>query len=244
MPIVVLARPRRSDHGGSAPNWTAWPRARQLFYQRPVTSVELVSGVQSALLARLRQRDVRDHIAREIELRRELNHRVKNILASVSSIFEMTRRGAASVEALAGEFPRPAGRVGQGPFAPSFAIRWGGDRHRRGRAMTFEPYCNGPRTAIHVRVPTGGPASGSGDHARALSARADHQRHQIRRAVAPSGPCRVIMVGPSDDVLTLLLAGTGAGRASNRPPARAMVPAIFARRLGGFWPASRHRVSS
>lgn len=82
----------------------AWPRARQLFYKRPVTPVELVSGVQSALLARLRQRDVRDHIAREIELRRELNHRVKNILASVSSIFGMTKRGAVSVEGLAGSF--------------------------------------------------------------------------------------------------------------------------------------------
>jgi two-component sensor histidine kinase len=36
-------------------------------------------------------------------LRRELNHRVKNILASVLSIFEMTRR-AATAEGLATEF--------------------------------------------------------------------------------------------------------------------------------------------
>ncbi len=104
MPIVVLldrASPNSRIRGKLA---AAWPRSRQLFYQRPLTQVELVSGIQSALLARMRQREVRDHIEREIELRRELNHRVKNILASVSSIFEMTRRGATSVEALAGDF--------------------------------------------------------------------------------------------------------------------------------------------
>ncbi|WCP13269.1 hypothetical protein sphantq_01688 [Sphingobium sp. AntQ-1] len=104
MPIVVLldrASPNSRIRGQLA---AAWPRSRQLFYQRPLTQVELVSGIQSALLARMRQREVRDHIEREIELRRELNHRVKNILASVFSIFEMTRRGATSVDALADDF--------------------------------------------------------------------------------------------------------------------------------------------
>jgi len=109
MPVVILLD--RSSHNAKvrAALAAAWPRARQLFYQRPITPVELVSGVQSALLARLRQRDVRDHIDREVELRRELNHRVKNILASVSSIFEMTRRGAATLEAFADDF---RGRLG------------------------------------------------------------------------------------------------------------------------------------
>jgi two-component sensor histidine kinase len=104
MPVVVLldrASPNSRIRGQLA---AAWPRSRQIFYQRPLTQVELVSGIQSALLARMRQREVRDHIEREIELRRELNHRVKNILASVSSIFEMTRRGAASLEAFADDF--------------------------------------------------------------------------------------------------------------------------------------------
>ena len=68
-----------------------------------------MSGIQSALLVRLRQRDVRDHIEREIELRRELNHRVKNIFASVTSIFEMTRRGASSMEEFDDDF---RGRLG------------------------------------------------------------------------------------------------------------------------------------
>ena len=47
---------------------------------------------------------MRDHIERETELRRELNCRVKNILASVSSIFEMTRRGATTVEQVTEDF--------------------------------------------------------------------------------------------------------------------------------------------
>lgn len=104
MPIVVLLDRASPNARIRAELAVAWPRSRQLFYQRPLTPVELVSGVQSALLARLRQRDVRDHIDREIELRRELNHRVKNILASVSSIFEMTRRGATSLDAVAEDF--------------------------------------------------------------------------------------------------------------------------------------------
>lgn len=104
MPIIVLLD-RAAPHARiRAELSAAWSGSRQLYYQRPVATLELVSGVQSALLARLRQRDVRDHIEREVELRRELNHRVKNILASVSSIFSMTRRGADSLERFSEDF--------------------------------------------------------------------------------------------------------------------------------------------
>jgi two-component sensor histidine kinase len=104
LPVVVLLD-RASPNARVRANLNrAWPRARLIFYQRPVTPVELISGVQSAMRARLRQRDVRDHIVREIELRRELNHRVKNILASVASIFQMTMRGAGSLEDFADDF--------------------------------------------------------------------------------------------------------------------------------------------
>jgi two-component sensor histidine kinase len=98
MPIIVLLDRARRRPASERNCMRAWPGARQIYYQRPVATLDLISGVQSALLARLRQRDVRDHIEREIELRRELNHRVKNILASVSSIFAMTRRGTTSLE--------------------------------------------------------------------------------------------------------------------------------------------------
>jgi two-component sensor histidine kinase len=82
----------------------AWPGSRLLFYARPIAQLELVNGIHSNLLVRLRQRQVRDSIERERELRLELNHRVKNILASVTSIFQMTRRGTTTVEDLASDF--------------------------------------------------------------------------------------------------------------------------------------------
>lgn len=82
----------------------AWPGARLLFHIRPIAQLELVNSVQSNLIVRLRQKQVRDAIEREKELRFELNHRIKNILASVTSIFRMTQRGAGTVDELAADF--------------------------------------------------------------------------------------------------------------------------------------------
>ncbi len=104
IPIVVLLDRAASQSRIQAALSAAWPRSRRIFYQRPVAALELISGIQSALLTRARQRDVRDYLERERELRLELNHRVKNILATVISIFEMTRRGATSTDGLAEDF--------------------------------------------------------------------------------------------------------------------------------------------
>jgi two-component sensor histidine kinase len=82
----------------------SWPSARLLFHTRPIAQLELVNSIQTSLLVRLRQKQVRDAIEREVELRLELNHRIKNILASVTSIFQMTRRSASTVEELATDF--------------------------------------------------------------------------------------------------------------------------------------------
>ncbi|MCA0031315.1 sensor histidine kinase [Mesorhizobium sp. B263B2A] len=104
IPIVVLLDRAAQQSRIQAALSAAWPRSRQIFYQRPVAALELISGIQSALLTRARQRDVRDYLERETELRHELNHRVKNILATVVSIFDMTRRGATSTDGLAQDF--------------------------------------------------------------------------------------------------------------------------------------------
>lgn len=104
IPIVVLLDRAAQQSRIQAALSAAWPRSRQIYYQRPVAALELISGIQSALLTRIRQRDVRDYLERETELRLELNHRVKNILATVISIFDMTRRGAISAEGLAEDF--------------------------------------------------------------------------------------------------------------------------------------------
>lgn len=139
MPIVVLLDRASNSDQIRAELRRVWPRARQIFYQRPVTAVELVSGVQSAMLVRLRQRDVRDYIAQEVELRRELNHRVKNILASVTSIFEMTRRGATSVEEFAEDF---RGRLRALDKVHSTVFHSEGDSVSIAAIaeLTFEPY--------------------------------------------------------------------------------------------------------
>jgi two-component sensor histidine kinase len=108
VPIIVLLERAASIARTRGQLLKSWPGSRLLFYTRPIAPLELVNGIQSNLLVRLRQRQVRDSIERERELRLELNHRVKNILASVTSIFQMTRRGATSVEGLVSDF---AGRL-------------------------------------------------------------------------------------------------------------------------------------
>ncbi len=152
MPVVVLLD--RSSSQARVKNMLgeAWPRARQIFYQRPVTPVELVSGIQAAFLARLRQRDVRDHIDREVELRRELNHRVKNILASVTSIFEMTRRGAETLEGFSEDF---RGRLAALANVHSAVFHAEGDAVSIGEVVevTFAPYQLGGSTRVTAKGP-------------------------------------------------------------------------------------------
>ncbi|MEG3126012.1 sensor histidine kinase [Sphingomonas sp. GB1N7] len=152
MPIVILLDRTSNQLQVRNELARAWPRARHIYYQRPVTPVELISGVQSALLARLRQRDVRDHIDREIELRRELNHRVKNILASVASIFEMTHRGADTLTEFADDF---RGRLGALSKVHSAVFQAEDEAVSIGDIvdLTFEPY----RLPGQNRVLTGGP---------------------------------------------------------------------------------------
>lgn len=130
----------------------SWPGARLLFYTRPIAPLELVNGIQSNLLVRLRQRQVRDSIERERELRLELNHRVKNILASVTSIFQMTRRGAASVEGLAADF---AGRLQALSNVHSAVFEAGGEEVSLSAIvdLTVSPYNSDGVGRIHVTGP-------------------------------------------------------------------------------------------
>ncbi len=153
LPVVILLD-RTAPHARIRAELSAkWPRSRQLFYQRPVVALELLSGIQAALLARRRQRDVRDHIEREIELRLELNHRVKNILASVSSIFDMTRRRAVSIEQLSEDF---TGRLMALSDVHSAVFQAGGEVLELSDVvdLTFRPY----RNASQDRIRIGGPA--------------------------------------------------------------------------------------
>ncbi len=130
----------------------AWPGARLLFHTRPITPLELVNAIQSNLLVRLRQRQVRDALEREREVRLELNHRVKNILASVTSIFQMTRRGAATVEDLAGDF---SSRLQALANVHSAVFEAGGEEvaFLPVVELTVSPYTSGGTSRISVQGP-------------------------------------------------------------------------------------------
>ncbi|MBW4656607.1 MAG: sensor histidine kinase [Kaiparowitsia implicata GSE-PSE-MK54-09C] len=152
IPIVILldrAAPARQIQSALT---AAWPRSRQTFHQRPVAALELVSGIQSALLTRFRQREVRDYLERETELRLELNHRVKNILASVISIFQMTRRGATSIDGLSEDF---AGRLSALSNVHAVAFDEGADEIALDQVVgaTFAPYRSQERSAIQISGP-------------------------------------------------------------------------------------------
>lgn len=80
------------------------PHSKMTVLQRPVRAIEFVTAAQSALLARRRQMQLRDHIEWQEELQRELNHRVKNILANVMAIYHMTKDKSGSLDAFAEAF--------------------------------------------------------------------------------------------------------------------------------------------
>jgi two-component sensor histidine kinase len=149
IPIIVLLDHAARQSRIQATLSTEWPRSRQMFYQRPVAALELISGIQSALLTRFRQREVRDYLERETELRHELNHRVKNILASVTSIFEMTRRGATTIEGLSENF---RGRLTALSNVHSTVFLAGGENVRLADVVdsTLAPYRSGDLTRISI----------------------------------------------------------------------------------------------
>lgn len=97
-------------------------------------------------------KQVRDAIEREVELRLELNHRIKNILASVSSIFQMTRRGAVTVEELAKEF---AGRLQALSKVHTAVFEAGEDEVALSSIveLTVSPYNSDGLSRIHARGP-------------------------------------------------------------------------------------------
>lgn len=152
VPIIVLLERTAPIARIRSQLLTSWPGSRLLFYTRPIAPLELVNGIQSNLLVRLRQRQVRDSIERERELRLELNHRVKNILASVTSIFQMTRRGATSVEGLASDF---AGRLQALSNVHSAVFEAGGEEVSLSAVidLTVSPYNSAGVSRIHASGP-------------------------------------------------------------------------------------------
>jgi len=106
LPLVVLTRgpstPRRDPHVAGL----ADALGNAVFLERPLRAAALTAAVRAALRARRRQLQLRGHLAdREAAARRqamllhELNHRVKNTLATVQGIAAQTLRVGADPEA-------------------------------------------------------------------------------------------------------------------------------------------------
>jgi two-component sensor histidine kinase len=152
VPIIVLLERTAPIARVRSQLERAWPGSRLLFHTRPISPLELVNGIQSNLLVRLRQRQVRDAIERERELRLELNHRVKNILASVTSIFQMTRRGATSVEDLGSDF---TGRLQALSNVHTAVFEAGGEEVSLSAVvdLTVSPYNSDGTSRINVSGP-------------------------------------------------------------------------------------------
>lgn len=92
-------------------------------------------------------------VACSIAQRRELNHRVKNILASVQAMFDMTRRNTTSLDQFVHDF---SGRLGALSNVHSAVFEAGGETVDLAYVIerTFSPY----RIAGENRVAAEGPA--------------------------------------------------------------------------------------
>ena len=98
LPIVLLVDAVGHTALALARFQDALPRSRALVLQRPIRLSELGSAVQTMAQSRLRQYALRDFLARQEALRRELNHRVKNILATVQALHALTAAGATDLD--------------------------------------------------------------------------------------------------------------------------------------------------
>ncbi len=101
IPLVLLLDAEHQNGRVLAELRQRLPSSKLTILQRPVRTLELVTTIRAALAARRRQLELRDHLTWQQELQRELNHRVKNVLANVIAIFHMTMRQSTSLEEFA-----------------------------------------------------------------------------------------------------------------------------------------------
>ena len=104
LPLVLLLDRDHQNGAVLTRLRTRLPGSKLTVLQRPVRALELLTAVQTALRARRRQLQLRDHMIRQEELQRELNHRVKNVLANVIAIYHMTMRQSTSLHDFAAGF--------------------------------------------------------------------------------------------------------------------------------------------
>lgn len=78
---------------------------------RPMRPLEFTTAIHNAVTVRQKQLEIRDHIAYQVELQRELNHRVKNMMSTFMAIHRMSLRQSHDLETFAEKFNRRIGAL-------------------------------------------------------------------------------------------------------------------------------------
>ena len=101
LPIILLVDPDGNTIERLSELQALLSRCKLLVLERPLRVAELESAAEAMRLSKLRQFALRDYIQRQDLLRRELNHRVKNILATVQALYGLTARNAPDLDTFA-----------------------------------------------------------------------------------------------------------------------------------------------
>lgn len=100
LPIVLFVDRKFHSGGALKTLYELLPRSRLLILERPLRKTEFLSIIHGVLSARQNQFSLRDHIEFERELRREQNHRIKNIIATALALFQVSATRAETIETL------------------------------------------------------------------------------------------------------------------------------------------------
>lgn len=100
LPIVLLLDTEQNALAVTRELGTIVAQGLVTVLHRPIRQLEFRTAVANALTARRRQLEISSHLDLQLELRRELNHRVKNTVATFHAIYLMTLKQSQSL----GEF--------------------------------------------------------------------------------------------------------------------------------------------
>jgi two-component sensor histidine kinase len=117
--------------------------------ERPFHPAVLANAVKSALRARARQREVEIHQENQTLLIAELNHRVKNTLATVQSLAHQTARRAASPEAARERFEARLMSLSRTHNLLN-QTSWSGAALKEVLVPELEPYAGGARDRVVI----------------------------------------------------------------------------------------------
>lgn len=104
VPVLVLIDDRLQSLAMRDELIRLLPRTKMVLLSRPIRLVELQSVLDTTLRSRKRQIAVSEHLDFQRTLQRELNHRVKNVIATVQGIYAITARKAPDFETFKEDF--------------------------------------------------------------------------------------------------------------------------------------------